>query len=116
MTRFDDKMYKLLKYFANNKLALIDKIREEDSKKYKKFVDEDIESLAFERGYIDADKENKYGITEKGLDQIRLIEGLTVSKRSWMISVIAVILTVITFIVSVIIDNWDNIKKIFGWN
>ncbi|MGE0792980.1 MAG: hypothetical protein AB7V77_02230 [Candidatus Woesearchaeota archaeon] len=100
MNRFDKDIFKALDYFANTELIEINKLRKNNSKKYKKIIPKHIETHIFENKYADGDTRLKMGITPIGLEQLRTLEGIKLNQKTFWISITAIIISVITFIIS----------------
>jgi len=108
MNGFDKKLFKALNYFANNRLKLILDMKENDTHKFRENVSKDIEDYAFDEKYLDADERRKYGITPKGLEQLRTLEGIKHNQKTYWVSVIAIVISVITFITSMYLNFGGN--------
>ena len=100
MNRFDNDIYKALNYFANNELVEISKLEINDPKKYKKIVPEHIEIHIFENKYVDGDNRLKLGITPLGLEQLRNLEGMKLNQKTFWISITALVISIIAFIIN----------------
>ncbi len=100
MNRFDKGIYKALNYFANNELVEINKLRKDDINEYSKIIPSHIETHIFENKYIDADNRLKLGITPIGLEQLRTLEGIKFNQKTFWISISALIISIITFIIN----------------
>lgn len=108
MNNFDKKLYKALNYFANNRLKVIMDTKENDINRFRDNVSKDIEEYAFDEKYLDADERRKYGITPEGLEQLRTLEGIKHNQKTYWVSIIAIVLSVITFIVSIYFNFGGN--------
>ena len=108
MNNFDKKLYKALNYFANNRLKVIMDTKENDIKRFRGNVSKDLEEYAFDEKYLDADERRKYGITPEGLEQLRTLEGIKHNQKTYWVSIIAIVLSVITFIVSIYFNFGGN--------
>ena len=100
MNGFDKKIFKALNYFANNELLEINKIRKNDKKKYSKIIPKHIETHVFENNYIDGDNRLKMGITPLGLEQLRTLEGIKLNQKTFWISITALVISIITFMIN----------------
>ena len=101
MNNFDKQLYGALNYFANNRLKVIINIRENDVHTFRENVSKAVEDYAFGEKYLDADEKRIYGITPKGLEQLRVLEGIKHNQKSYLVSVVAIVISVITFILSI---------------
>ena len=108
MNKFDKKLYRALNYFANNRLKLIMDMKENDTRQFRGNVSKDIEDYAFDEKYLDADERRRYGITPKGLEQLRTLEGIKHNQKSYWVSVVAIVVSVITFILSIYFNFGGN--------
>ena len=108
MNNFDKKLYKALNYFANNRLKVIMDTKENDINRFRNNVSKDIEEYAFDEKYLDADERCKYGITPEGLGQLRTLEGIKHNQKTYWVSIIAIVISVITFIVSIYLNFGGN--------
>ena len=93
MNQFDKKLFKTLNFFANNSLGSINTMSKENLVQY-------TNQYAFEEGYIDADERREYGITAKGLEQLRTLEGIKHNQKTFWVSITALTISIITFIIS----------------
>lgn len=100
MNRFDKDIFKALNYFANNELEEINKLRKSNRKKYDGVVPKHIETHIFENKYVDADTRLKMGITPLGLEQLRTLEGIKLNQKTFWISISAIVISIITFIIN----------------
>ncbi len=100
MNKFDKKLHKALSFFANNDLKSINKLKEKNNLKFREYVSADIESFAFEEGYLDADTRRTNAITPKGLEQLRILEGIIHNERTFLISIAALVLSIMSFLIS----------------
>jgi hypothetical protein len=101
MNDFDKKLYSGLNYFANNDLVEINKLRKQYVKKYHLVIAKEIEIFMFEQKYLDVDDRKKYAITAKGLAELRTLEENRINERSSWISIIALILSIVSILLSV---------------
>ncbi|HGJ64172.1 TPA: hypothetical protein ENS27_02145 [bacterium] len=108
MNRFDKKLYNALNYFANNRLKVIMDTKENDIHKFRENVSKDIEEYAFDEKYLDADERRKYGITPAGLEQLRILEGIKHNQKTYWVSIIAIIISLITFIINIYLNFGGN--------
>jgi len=100
MNRFDKDIFKALNYFANTELVEINKLRKDGPKEYKKRIPNHIETHIFENKYVDGDTRLKMGITPVGLEQLRTLEGIKLNQKTFWISITALIISIITFIIN----------------
>src|SRR3989338_3799280 len=100
MNRFDKDIFKALNYFANNELTDINKLRKNNFEKYSSIIPEHIETHIFENKYIDGDSRLRMGITPIGLEQLRTLEGIKLNQKTFWISIVAIIISIITFIIN----------------
>lgn len=108
MNKFDEKLFKALIFFANNRLKAIMAMKENDTHQFRDNVSKDIEEYAFDEKYLDADERRKYGITPEGLEQLRILEGIKHNQKTYWISIIAIVISVITFVVSIYLNLGGN--------
>ena len=60
---------------------------------------------AFEEGYIDADERKEYGITAKGLEQLRTLDGIKHNQKTFWVSISALTISIISFIISLYLNG-----------
>lgn len=96
MNKLDKKIFKALSFFANNTFKKINKIMLTNITKYYKNVSRTIENHIFITGYIKADDIRSYAITEKGLEQLRILENIKHKEKSMYISIIALLIALFT--------------------
>ena len=105
MNEFDKKLYKSLNYFANHRLTYIIKAQKSNKTEFRNNVHKDVRDYAFDESYLDADKRRLYGITPKGLDQLRTLEGIIHNQKTFWVSIIAIVLSIISIILSIYIGR-----------
>lgn len=99
MNEFDKKLYKTLSYFANHKLSDIMKAQKTKKKEFSDNVNRDVQDYAFGEKCLDADVRRNYGITPKGLDQLRILEGIIHNQKTFWISITAITLSILSLII-----------------
>jgi len=104
MNNFDKKLHKALNFFANNDLEFINDLKKNDNGRFREFVSRDIETFSLEEKYLDADKRRTNAITPKGLEQLRTLDGIVNNERTFWISIAALIFSIISFVISIIIS------------
>jgi hypothetical protein len=100
MDKFNKKLYKSLKYILNNKLSEINKLRQENKRQYFKLIPPRIELYLFENNYVNLDDWKKIGVTPIGLEQLRELEKMKLNEWSIKISVSALLISIVIFIIN----------------
>ena len=109
MNDFDKKLYKSLNYFANHRLTYIIKAQKSNKREFRNNVHKDVRDYIFEEGYVDADTTRiSYGITPKGLYQLRTLEGIIHNQKTFWVSIIAIVLAIISIILSIYVKGGIN--------
>ena len=108
MDKFNKNLHKTLNFFANNSLKKINSLRKNKSPEFQRNVTEYTEEFAFEEGYLDADERRKFGITSKGLEQLRILEGIVYNQKTFWLSITALIISLITFWISLYFRGGSN--------
>jgi|SRR3989344_1742231 len=108
MNEFDKKLFKSLNYFASHKLSYIIKAQKSNKRKFRNNVHKDVKDYVFGEGYLDADKRNLYGITPKGLEQLRTLEGIMHNQKTFWVSIVAIVLSIISIILSLYLKGGIN--------
>ena len=108
MNNFDKKLYKSLNYFASHRLTYIIKAQKSNKREFRNNLHKDVKDYAFDEGYLDADKRNLYGITPKGLDQLRTLEGIVHNQKTFWVSITAIVLSIISIILSIYMSGGIN--------
>ena len=105
MNEFDKKLYRTLNYFANHRLSYIMKAQKTKKREFRDNVNKDVQDYAFDENYLDADVRRKYGITPKGLDQLRILEGIIHNQKTFWISITAITLSILSLILGFFIQG-----------
>jgi hypothetical protein len=101
MRKLDKKYHKALKFFDKHTKSKVDRIKQEDIQKYRKYVVEDIESDLEEEKFIDTDPMSfrKYALTQKGKEELRVLDEMITNKKTLIISIIALFVATISIII-----------------
>ena len=108
MDQFNKSLHKTLNFFSNNSLKKINRLRKKNSKEFNKNVLKYAEEFAFEEGYLDADERRKFGITSKGLEQLRTLKGIVHNQKTFWVSITALVISIVTFGISLYFMGGSN--------
>ena len=90
---------------AAKALYIVQKLKKDNLKRYRKFVPEQMEDMLHIVGYISFSKSNEYSkettVTFKGLEQLRILEEIQIKRKAIWISIIGLIISVLAFAKSV---------------
>lgn len=100
MNRLDKSVYTSLKFFANNTRKEVEVIQERKKRKYENKVPKDMNVHLGDRKFINPVGQDRYIITDEGLVELRTLEAI--KHRGWalILSITAIIISVITFVLS----------------
>ncbi|MBD3203510.1 hypothetical protein GF327_04400 [Candidatus Woesearchaeota archaeon] len=96
MNQLDQRVYKALKFFADNTRAKTITVMEDDEAEYKKTVPEDVSVYLSEQNYIDAHGSSRYIITYEGIKELRVLEEVKNRDRTLYIAIAALIISLYT--------------------
>ena len=98
MNELDKSFYIALRFLADNTRAKIKTMEEDKLKDYDNNVPKDVEVTLTQFDYIDLKGNTKYVITQKGLQQLRDLEIVRHRDLTLIMSVIALIISIISFL------------------
>jgi len=112
MENFDKQLYKALKFFANNTVKSINKIIDKNIKQYRIHVSRKIERFVALAGYTQASNEDIIAITEKGIEQLRILEDIEHKDKSriaaWVAIIVSSILSLFALIIAILALKGGN--------
>ena len=101
MSYVDKVLYKALRVYGYYAEASIERIKKENLVKFRKKIDERTEEYLFDNGLIKSQKNKTLPmITEKGLNELRILEERRIKYASLTISVVALIISFFSLVKS----------------
>jgi len=98
MNKIDRQWYNSLIFLSKRSVdETFDKLRKEDPKKFKKYVEGETWETLKKFGYVTSMCDMPQIVTPSGLEQLRILEDMRKKESTLIVSVIAIILSLLAF-------------------